>query len=209
VIDVEFRTLPHSRSLAALSDLIDRFSYCVLCVESNAEAADNHRSVGGRHRFRRRGDLNRPFRAGSCRDADGRVLSELWCPPQFKRAHHFATSATPPTSPCRRTRPAIATTGRADYSARVRVDEGRTGHLADAIVRALLKLHYFRAKVSEKELSARLGRLIVENLKAEQALEAEAERLAERHARQMLGMDQRKVIEGIKARLAKERGFTL
>jgi len=91
----------------------------------------------------------------------------------------------------------------------VRVDEGRTGHLADAIVRALLKLHYFRAKVSEKELSARLGRLIVENLKAEQALEAEAERLAERHARQMLGMDQRKVIEGIKARLAKERGFTL
>jgi hypothetical protein len=46
-------------------------------------------------------------------------------------------------------------------------------------------------------------------VKAEQALEDEAERLAGKHARQTVGMDQRKIIEGIKARLAKERGFPL
>jgi hypothetical protein len=46
-------------------------------------------------------------------------------------------------------------------------------------------------------------------MKAEEELEAEAERLARQHTRQMVGMDHRKVVDGIKARLAKERGFSL
>ena len=40
-------------------------------------------------------------------------------------------------------------------------------------------------------------------------LEEEAERLAESHARKMVGMDQRRVIQGIKERLARERNFAL
>lgn len=82
-------------------------------------------------------------------------------------------------------------------------------HLAEDIAAALSKLECVRLKAKEKEVAARISQLIVENLKAEQALEEEAERLAAKHSRQMAGMDQRKVIEGIKARLAKERGFPL
>jgi hypothetical protein len=81
--------------------------------------------------------------------------------------------------------------------------------LAEGIAAALARQNFVRLKAKEKEVAARVSRLIIENLKAEQALEEEAERFAEKHARQTVGMDQRKVIEGIKARLAKERGFTL
>ena len=81
--------------------------------------------------------------------------------------------------------------------------------MAEDIAAALAKLGCVRLKAGEKEIAARILRLIVENLKAEQALEDEAERLAGKHARQTVGMDQRKIIEGIKARLAKERGFPL
>ncbi|OFV83992.1 MAG: hypothetical protein A2W26_09110 [Acidobacteria bacterium RBG_16_64_8] len=91
----------------------------------------------------------------------------------------------------------------------MRVDEGRISHLAESVVGTLATRHYFRAKVGEKDLAARVNRIVVDNLKAEQALEEEAERLADQHARRMTGMDQRKIIEGIKARLAKERGFPL
>ena len=94
-------------------------------------------------------------------------------------------------------------------SPEMRIPEGRITALAEGIAAALAKQHYVRLKVKEKEVAARIARLINENLRAEQALEEEAERFAEKHARQMQGMDQRKVIEGIKARIAKERGFTL
>jgi hypothetical protein len=46
-------------------------------------------------------------------------------------------------------------------------------------------------------------------MRAEEELELEAERIAQKLGRQALGMDQRKIIDGIKQRLAKERGFSL
>lgn len=91
----------------------------------------------------------------------------------------------------------------------MRINEAEITRLADVVVRALLKQGLVKTKVDEKQLVARVSRIILDNLRAEDALEQEAERLAEKLGRQALGLDQRKIIEGIKARLAKERGFTL
>jgi hypothetical protein len=91
----------------------------------------------------------------------------------------------------------------------MRINEAEITRLADVVVQALLKQGRVKTKVNDKQLIARVSRIILDNLRAEDALEQEAERLAEKLGRQALGMDQRKIIEGIKARLAKERGFTL
>ena len=91
----------------------------------------------------------------------------------------------------------------------MRIFEAEINRLAETVVRMLLKQGFAKAKVAEKQIIARVSRLILDNLRAEEALELEAEQLAQKLGRQALGMDQHKIIEGIKARLAKERGFTL
>jgi hypothetical protein len=91
----------------------------------------------------------------------------------------------------------------------MRINETEITRLADVVVRALLKQGYIKPKVDEKQLIARVSRIILDNMRAEEALELEAEQLAQKLSRQAMGMDQRKIVEGIKARLAKERGFTL
>jgi hypothetical protein len=91
----------------------------------------------------------------------------------------------------------------------MRIHETEITRLADVVVHALLTQGYIKSKVDEKQLIARVSRIIVDNLRAEEALELEAEQLAQKLSSKSLGMDQRKIVEGIKARLAKERGFTL
>jgi hypothetical protein len=91
----------------------------------------------------------------------------------------------------------------------MRISEVEVSRLAEEVVGALIRQGFITAKVDEKQLVVRISRLILENLRAEEALELEAEQLATKLGRQALGMDQRKIIDGIKVRLAKERGFTL
>jgi hypothetical protein len=91
----------------------------------------------------------------------------------------------------------------------MRISEAELTRLADAVVRAIVRGGFITPKVDERQLIARVSRLLLDNLRAEEALELEAEQMAKRLGRQALGMDQRLIIEGIKARLAKERGFTL
>lgn len=91
----------------------------------------------------------------------------------------------------------------------MRIPEAAISRLADQVVRAITAPGFIVPKVPEKQLVERVARLIIENLRAEQELEEEAERTAAKLGRQALGMDQRKLIEGIKVRLAKERGFIL
>jgi len=91
----------------------------------------------------------------------------------------------------------------------MRIHEAEITRLAEVVVRALLKQGYIKSKVDEKQLITRVSRIIVDNLRAEEALELEAEQLAQKLSSKSLGMDQRKIVEGLKARLAKERGFTL
>jgi len=91
----------------------------------------------------------------------------------------------------------------------VRIREGELQSLAAAIVGALLRQGFVHPKQDQAVLHRRIVDLIAQNLAEEQALEDEAERLAQSHARQMVGMDQRRIIQGIKERLARERGFSL
>ena len=91
----------------------------------------------------------------------------------------------------------------------MRISETAVNRLAADVVRALLRPGFIRAKADEKRLTERIARLLLDNLRSEESLELEAEQAAQKLGRQALGMDQRKLIEGIKARLARERGFTL
>lgn len=91
----------------------------------------------------------------------------------------------------------------------MRISEVELTRLCEAVIRAVVGGGFVAPKVDEKVLVARVSRLLLDNLRAEEALEDEAEQMAKKLGRQALGMDQRKIIEGIKARLAKERGFTL
>lgn len=89
------------------------------------------------------------------------------------------------------------------------IPEAAIQRLADEVVRALVPSGFITPKVAEKQIAERIARLLLDDLRAEQALEDDAERAAVKLGRQALGMDQRKLIEGIKVRLAKERGFIL
>ena len=91
----------------------------------------------------------------------------------------------------------------------MRVREGELQSLAAAIVDALLKQGFVHPKRDAAVLRQRIVELIARNLEEEREIEEEAERLAQTHARQMAGMDQRRVVQGIMERLARERDFSL
>jgi len=96
-----------------------------------------------------------------------------------------------------------------DYIRGMRFSEAEMTRLSEAVVHAVVGGGFVVPKVDEKVLVVRVSRLLLDNMRAEEALELEAEEMARKLGRQALGMDQRKIVEGIKARLAKERGFTL
>jgi len=81
--------------------------------------------------------------------------------------------------------------------------------LAAAIVVALKKQGFLDFRKSDEIAQRRIIQLIEATMEAEAELESEAERLAQSHARELVGMDRRKIVLGIKARLARERGFPL
>jgi hypothetical protein len=91
----------------------------------------------------------------------------------------------------------------------MRASTAEIQRLAERVVEAMLKQGYTKAAVEKAVLARRIVELIQKNLDEEAALEADAERMADQHARQMGGMDQRRVIDLIKKKLAEERGFTL
>jgi hypothetical protein len=91
----------------------------------------------------------------------------------------------------------------------MRVREGELQSLATAVVEALQKQGFVHFEGDPMIARARIVELIARNLEEEQALDEEAERLAESHARKMVGMDHHRIIQGIKERLARERNFPL
>jgi hypothetical protein len=95
------------------------------------------------------------------------------------------------------------------YGVGMHIPEAAINRLADEVVHALVTPGFIKPKVAHRQLAERIARLLVDNLRAELELEEEAERAAAKLGRQALGMDQRKLIDGLKVRLAKERGFIL
>ncbi len=94
------------------------------------------------------------------------------------------------------------------YDVKLREPEMR--RIAGAILVRLDKSELLRVKTGDRAaLEQRIVDVLRANVRAEEELEAEAERFAESHSREMVGMDRHKVVQLVKARLAKERGFTL
>lgn len=58
-------------------------------------------------------------------------------------------------------------------------------------------------------IEQRIADLLYRNLEEEAALEQEAEEMAEQYLRGREDLDRRKVVLGIKQRLARDRGFVL
>src|SRR5690606_21339616 len=74
------------------------------------------------------------------------------------------------------------------YSPAMRISEAEITRLAESVVRALLAGGFVVPKAGEKDLVARVARLLLDDLRAEEALELEAEEMARKLGRQALGM---------------------
>lgn len=81
--------------------------------------------------------------------------------------------------------------------------------VARSVVRTLIGREYAHRLKDEALLVRRAAAVILDSFEREAEIEREAERMAAVHARQMGGMDQRKIIQGIKARIAEEKNFPL
>lgn len=80
---------------------------------------------------------------------------------------------------------------------------------AEAVLDTLLKKDLLHLHADKKEVSERIAAALLDNFRQEEALEREAERLAEEHMRTGQGLDRHRVVQLIKKRLAEERGFAL
>ncbi|MEB2283666.1 MAG: hypothetical protein B6D46_15465 [Polyangiaceae bacterium UTPRO1] len=91
----------------------------------------------------------------------------------------------------------------------MKLRDGEMQRLATSILArleqaGLLKITANRATVAERIVAAFRA-----NVRAEEEIEREAVKFAESHSRELVGMDRHKVLQLVKERLAKERGFTL
>jgi len=81
--------------------------------------------------------------------------------------------------------------------------------VATTLVSALVKNNLIRHKGEAKTTEERVVAVLLRNFRQEQELEREAEQVAAEHAREMQGVDRRKMVLLIKRRLAEERGIVL
>jgi hypothetical protein len=81
--------------------------------------------------------------------------------------------------------------------------------IADAVVTALIDQDLIELSGTKDALRDRIVAALLRNFTEELEIEDEAEAFAKSHRREMVGMDQSKVIELVKQRIAKERGFIL
>ena len=91
----------------------------------------------------------------------------------------------------------------------MRLREADIRRIASNVVTRLEKAGLMRLTGSRDALEQRIVGAFKANLRAEEDIEAEAARFAESHSRELVGMDRHKVLQLVKERIAKERGFTL
>lgn len=91
----------------------------------------------------------------------------------------------------------------------MRYSESLCRHAAEALVAALCDKELVRLRTNKQVTTEKVLATLLENFHQEEALEKEAERLAEEHLRTAKGVDRHKVTQLIKQRLAEERRFVL
>ena len=91
----------------------------------------------------------------------------------------------------------------------MRYAESLCHHAAETLVATLSERDLLRLRTSKQAAIEKVTAALLENFRQEEALEKEAERLAESHLQTAQGLDRHKVIQLIKQRLAEERRFVL
>jgi hypothetical protein len=91
----------------------------------------------------------------------------------------------------------------------MRLRDGEMQRIASSVLNRLEKAALLKLTGKRAALEQRIVAAFRANIRAEEDIEAAAERFAESHSREMVGMDRHKVMQLVKERIAKERGFTL
>jgi hypothetical protein len=91
----------------------------------------------------------------------------------------------------------------------MKLRDGEMVRLAASILSRLEKANVARITGKRAAIEQRIIAAFRANLRAEEDIEAEANRFADSHSREMVGMDRHKVLQMVKERIAKEKGFTL
>ena len=99
--------------------------------------------------------------------------------------------------------------GGASTRSPVKLREPEMRRIASSIVTRLEKAGVMRLTGSRDALEQRIVVAFRANVRAEEEIELAAERFAESHSRELVGMDRHKILQMVKERIAKERGFTL
>ena len=81
--------------------------------------------------------------------------------------------------------------------------------IATSVLTRLEKAGLLRIVSNRAAIEQRIVAALRANLRAEEDIEAEAARFAESHSRELVGMDRHKILQMVKERIAKEKGFTL
>ncbi len=84
-------------------------------------------------------------------------------------------------------------------------------HVAELLIASLCEKNLVRLSQEKRAaVATKLVKVLLDNFRQEEAIEKEAERLAEEHLRNAPpGMDRHRVVQGIKQRLAEEKRFSL
>jgi hypothetical protein len=91
----------------------------------------------------------------------------------------------------------------------VKLREPEMRRIASSIVTRLEKAGVMRLTGHREALEQRIVTAFKANIRAEEDIEVAAQRFAESHSRELVGMDRYKILQMVKERIAKERGFTL
>jgi hypothetical protein len=91
----------------------------------------------------------------------------------------------------------------------MKLRDGEMQRIATVVLGRLEKTGMLRIVANRSTLEQRIVTALRSNIRAEEEIEAEALRFAESHSRELVGMDRHKILQMVKERIAKERGFTL
>ena len=91
----------------------------------------------------------------------------------------------------------------------MKLRDGEMQRIATSVLTRLEKAGLLRLTGQRAPIEQRIVAGLRANIRAEEDIDAEAVRFAESHSRELVGMDRHKVLQLVKERIAKERGFTL
>jgi hypothetical protein len=91
----------------------------------------------------------------------------------------------------------------------MKLRDGEMQRIATSMLTRLEKAGLLRIASNRAAVEQRIVAAFRANIREEEDIEVAAERFAESHSRDLVGMDRHKVLQLVKERIAKERGFTL